>query len=231
MLGRVVLGETKRVSLCREELAGLYVQTASIPARKVTRRSVRRAAKLLCRSGAHRVLAPPDFLFWPELQKCGLSPVDSIPFLQAMAMPLALATLARLHIPPQEATVILVGTRVSRPLRDAALSLCPVTRQLIIQAPVGGTELAHFLRQEYGLPYLETCRAPQLALMFSDVEWNISVPVLRLYGPSPDLMGMKLMPKNLSLPEPCDSVSFLAALWEMGRLVPDSIEANPGEDT
>lgn len=231
MLGRIVFDETKHVSLCREELAGLYVQTASIPARKATRHSVRRAAKLLCRSGAYRVLAPPDFLFWPELQKYGLSPVDSIPFLQAMAMPLALAALAQLRIPPQEATVILAGTRVSRPLRDAALSLCPTIRQLIIQAPAGGLELAQFLRREYGLPYLETCRAPHLTLMFSDMEWDLSVPVLRLYGPSPDLLGMKLMPKNLSLPEPCDSVSFLSALWEMGKLVPEGIQANPGEDT
>lgn len=231
MYGRIVFAETKRVALRQEELAGVTFQTVYVPAHSPTRRRIRKAARLLCRSGVRRVLVPPDFSYWPQLERFDVIPVDPVPFLQAMAVPLALAVLADRGVLPEHATIVLAGNRVSKALRDAALALCPRIQQLVIFAPAGGEGLADYLRREYGLPLLEYCRTPHLVLLFSDAELEAKAPVLRICAPVPDLLGFSLRPTTTALPENCETISFLAALWEAGHLAARDIAVFPCEDT
>lgn len=230
MFGRIVYSDAKRVVLRREELSGAVFETACIPARRTAPRHVRKAARLFRRCGVHRVLVPAGFSYWKVLSDCGMGSVDVVPFLQAMAPSLALAALKRGDVLPEQATVVLAGARVSRPLRDTALSLCPVLRRLLIRAPSGGRELAEFLRREYGLPYLEHCPDPQLVLAFSETWVDPGAPVLRLYDPA-DLLGLCIRPRTVAVPEGSEPLSFLAALWELGRIAPGDVEAFPPEST
>ena len=120
----------RRPVLERTQLAGMTVLRAGVPApdalaqRKLERR-LERAAELLCRAGVRRVSAAA--------------------LCQALAAPLALAALKRQGIAPGQAAVSLAGTRVNRPLFQAAEQLCGHVRTLIVGAPAGGRELAGYL--------------------------------------------------------------------------------------
>jgi len=231
MLGRIVFAQTKKVTLHREELAGVFFQTIYVPARNPTYRCIRKAAKLFLRVDVRRVLVPPEFSFWPQLEGFGIGPIDTVPFLQAMAVPLALAALARSDVSPERATIVLAGARASRPLCNAAVALCPLIQQLVIYAPSGGSRLANYLRREYGLPFVERCQTPHLVLLFSDTGINTNAPMLRLHAPAPDLLRFSLCPKTIALPCNCEALPFMAALWELGRFAAHDIAVFPCEDT
>lgn len=230
MFGRIVYSESKKIILRREELSGTLFAAVNIPAGKAKPRHVRKAAKLLRSRGVSRVLTPAGFPHWPLLSGCGMVPVDVVPFLQAAAPELVLAALRRMGTPPDQAAVVLAGARASRALCDAALALCPVLRLLKVEAPSGGEELASFLRWEYGLAVVERWPEPQLVAAFSETVPDTDAPVLRLYEPA-DLLGLSLRSKIGSVPEGTEPLSFLAALWELGRIGPGDVEAFPGEDT
>jgi hypothetical protein len=231
MLGRIVFSETKKVILRREELAGMPVQTITIPAHGPTDRRISKTARLFTRIGVRRVLVPANFLYWPQLERYGIIPVDMVPFLQAMAVPLTLAALDRSGVSPKHATVVLAGDRASQALCAAAVALCPLIQQLVIFAPSGGAKLAGFLRREYGLPLMERCKAPHLVLLFSRFAADTDAPILRLYAPRPDLMGFSLRPKAIALPDGSETLPLMAALWETGRLAACDIAVFPCEDT
>ncbi len=231
MFGRIVFSETKKVTQRREELEGIPVQTVYVPARAPTRRRIRKAALLLRRSGVHRTLAPPDFSDWPQLERFGVLPVDTVPFLQSMALPLTLSALAGSGVHPEHAVVLLAGRRASKAFCDAAVALCPRIQQIVISAPSGGAGLADYLRREYGLPVLQHSRAPHLILLFSAAELDSKAPTFRLYSPAPELLGYSIRPKTIPLPNGCEVLPFLAVLWESGRLTVSDIEVFPCEDT
>lgn len=231
MFGRIVFSESKKVTHRREELAGIIVETVCVPAHNPTRRRIRKAARLLCRAGVRHILVPPDFCHWPQMEEFGILPVDTVPLLQAMAVPLALAALAGFGVSPGRAAVVLAGRRASKAMRDTAVALCPRIQQLVIFAPAGGAELSDYLRREYGLPLLEQCRTPHLVVNFSEAEAGCRAPVLRLHDPAPDLLGCSVRPKTVLLPNGCETAPFLSALWESGRLSLCDIEVFPCEDT
>lgn len=218
MLGRIAFSGSKKRALYREELSCLTVQTSCIPAHKLSGRSVRKSAREFLRAGVRHVLVPPGFSYWPQLRSCGIEPVDIVPFLQATAVPLALAALAHAGVPTGRATVVLAGRWASPPLCAAALGLCPVVRRIVVSAPSGGDRLARQLQREYGLPILERCAEAHLVLLFSETGTPVEAPVLRLCAPVPDLLGLSLRPENADLPADCEALPLMAALWETGRL-------------
>lgn len=219
----------RRTVLERTGLVGLTVLRAGVPLppklreRTVLRR-VEKAAGLLARAGVRRVLTRQDFPHWDVLSAYGLRPVDLEPLCQALAAPLALAALERQGIAPSVGTVALSGRRVSRPLFQAAMALCPQVRTLVIDAPDGGAELAGELRREYGAAALTALdgSAAQVLLSFSPGEGR----GLRLWGPAPDLDGLTLVPP-LDLPGELAPLPLLAVLWEEGRIPAKEIRVVP----
>ncbi len=209
-----------RVQLNQATLMGLRVLRAEVPRPPDEKRLLRRldrAASLLARAGARRVLTAPGFSHWELLAAHGLRPVDPEPLCQALAAPLALAELARQGVPPAAGTVALAGRRVNRPLFQAALALCPQVRTLVIDVPSGGADLADYLRREFGAAALTSSSAvrPQAAICFAAER---TVPgALRLCGPAPDLAGFQLRPPSAPPPE-AEPLPLLALLWEAGLL-------------
>ena len=154
MVGIVALEARKGRRPALEEGAvwGMPALRAGVPAppglrEARLRRRTERAAAALARAGVRRVLAAEDFPCWPVLEAAGLRPVETEPFCQAMAVPLALAALRRARILRAQATVALAGQRVSRPLFAAAEALCPQVRRLVVDVPGEGEELAAWLRE------------------------------------------------------------------------------------
>ena len=143
MLGQLCFLPSGRSRVRRAEVYGLPVLLASLrPTGWWGERRVERALRALQKRGVRTVLLPDGFQRWETLEALGLRPVDPVPLLQAAAGPLALALLARAGIAPTQATVALRGERAGPELRRAAELLCPQVRQLVIDAPRGGTACA-----------------------------------------------------------------------------------------
>ena len=173
------------------------------------------------------VLAGEGTPCWPVLEAAGLRPVETEPFCQAMAVPLALAALRRARILRAQATVALAGPRVSRPLFAAAEALCPQVRRLVVDVPGEGEELAAWLREEYGAAVLPPGTAADVTACFGPAGGESGGAVLRLYGPAPQLDGLRLLPEEGTLPPGLAPLPLLALLWECGRLRPEQIRIFP----
>lgn len=189
-------------------------------------RRLKRAGRSLCAGGAVRALVPAGFDRWPLLLKLGLRPVDPGAFLRAQAAPLAASLLERQGLAPDRATVALRGRRADGEMLRAALALCPLVRRLTISAPQGGEELAAWLRREYGLPILPADAPAQAALLLqpgTEPEDANPCPALTLFGPEPDLAGLRLSAPDLA-PTDREDLPLLSALWEGGRLGPEQLK-------
>ena len=189
-------------------------------------RRLKRAGRSLCAGGAVRALVPAGFDRWPLLLKLGLRPVDPGAFLRAQAAPLAASLLERQGLAPDRATVALRGRRADGEMLRAALALCPRVRRLTISAPQGGEELAAWLRREYGLPILPADAPAQAALLLqpgTDPEDANPCPALTLFGPEPDLAGLRFSAPDLA-PTDREDLPLLSALWEGGRLGPEQLK-------
>ena len=188
-------------------------------------RRLKRAGRSLGAGGAVRALVPAGFDRWPLLLKLGLRPVDPGAFLRAQAAPLAASLLERQGLAPDRATVALRGRRADGEMLRAALALCPRVRRLTISAPQGGEELAAWLRREYGLPILPADAPAQAALLLqpgTEPEDANPCPALTLFGPEPDLAGLRLSAPDLA-PTDREDLPLLSALWEGGRLGPEQL--------
>ena len=189
-------------------------------------RRLKRAGRSLCAGGAVRALVPAGFDRWPLLLKLGLRPVDPGAFLRAQAAPLAASLLERQGLAPDRATVALRDRRADGEMLRAALALCPRVRRLTISAPQGGEELAAWLRREYGLPVLPADAPAQAALLLqpgTEPEDANPCPALTLFGPEPDLAGLRLSSPDLA-PTDREDLPLLSALWEGGRLGPEQLK-------
>ena len=189
-------------------------------------RRLKRAGRSLCAGGAVRALVPAGFDRWPLLLKLGLRPVDPGAFLRAQAAPLAASLLERQGLAPDRATVALRGRRADGEMLRAALALCPRVRRLTISAPQGGEQLAAWLRREYGLPILPADAPAQAALLLqpgTEPEDANPCPALTLFGPEPDLAGLRLSAPDLA-PTDREDLPLLSALWEGGRLGPEQLK-------
>ena len=189
-------------------------------------RRLKRAGRSLCAGGAVRALVPAGFDRWPLLLKLGLRPVDPGAFLRAQAAPLAASLLERQGLAPDRATVALRGRRADGEMLRAALALCPRVRRLTISAPQGGEELAAWLRREYGLPILPADAPAQAALLLqpgTEPEDANPCPALTLFGPAPDLAGLRLSAPDLA-PTDREDLPLLSALWEGGRSGPEQLK-------
>ena len=189
-------------------------------------RRLKRAGRSLCAGGAVRALVPAGFDRWPLLLKLGLRPVDPGAFLRAQAAPLAASLLERQGLAPDRTTVALRGRRADGEMLRAALALCPRVRRLTISAPQGGEELAAWLRREYGLPVLPADAPAQAALLLqpgTEPEDANPCPALTLFGPEPDLAGLRLSAPDLA-PTDREDLPLLSALWEGGRLGPEQLK-------
>lgn len=179
-------------------------------------RRLRGAGKRLRLGGVLRVLAPPDFDQWPLLERFGLRPVNPESFVRAQSVPLALGLLERQGTAPERATVALRGTRADQDMARTAARLCPMVRNLVVDAPKGGAELAEWLRREFGVPILPPGEAGQAELRFQ-AGFPQKETALELYGPRPKLAGLALTAPGLAEEDRRD-LPLLAALWEGGKL-------------
>lgn len=236
MVGWLTVEERKgwQVTLERTALAGLPLLRAEVPllpgAREKTRvRRVRKTAALLARSGVRRVLTPPEFPRWDLLGEYGLRPVDPEPLCQALAAPLVLAELERQRVPPSAGAAVLSGRRVSRPLFQAALTLCPQVRALVIDVPSGGAELAQELRREFGAAVVTDPGALPVHVRAYFSAGAGRAGELCLWGPVPDLAGFRLEAPGLALSERIETLPFLALLWEEGRISAKDIQIIPAD--
>ena len=201
----------------RQERYGLTVLRAEVrPGGWGQAGRLKRAARRLARLGVRRVLVPEGFCRWELLSLWGLEPVDPAPFLRACAGGLALAALRREGIPPQKGTVALRGRRVERDMVRAAEFLCPRVRDVAVSAPVGGGELAAWLRREFGAPIRPDRGDIPAAVCFDGTGALEGRRVLTLFGPEAGLAGIRLRASALE-PEDREKLPLMAALWESGR--------------
>ena len=168
MIGQLVFGSGGPRQGEREKLYGLPVLRVRADMDSFWwERRVKKAGRALFRGGARRVLVPRGFPCWPLLSEYGLAPVDPGPFLRAQSPALALALLERRGAAPDRSTVVLCGARADWEMTRVAVTLCSQVRNLVIDAPKGGEELARWLRGEFGVPILPRREGGQAASLLS----------------------------------------------------------------
>ena len=82
------------------------------------------------------------------------------------------------------------------------------------------------LRREYGLPILPADAPAQASLLLqsgTEPEDANPCPALTLFGPEPDLAGLRLSAPDLA-PTDREDLPLLSALWEGGRLGPEQLK-------
>lgn len=224
MIGRLKFTARGKGITAPGRLYGLNVLWAEVdPESFWAARRLRKAGLGFRRAGVSRLLVPGDFESWGIVGAMGLRPVETEPLVQAQSAPLALGSLKHRGLAPDRATVALRGSRADRAVRQAAVELCPRVRNLVIDVPRGGRELAQWLRWEFGMPVLPREMPGQVGLCFHpDIQGEDEVD-LGLYGPSPRLSGLALAAPELA-EEDRENLPLLAALWEGGRLGPQDIK-------
>lgn len=224
MLGQLVCEPGGRGRPEPERLYGLNILRGAVdPDGFFGEGRLRRTVRNLRRGGVLRVLTAPGFDRWPLLTAFGLRPVEPEGFVRGQAVPLTLAVLERQGVSPDRATVALRGPRANRDMARAAAALCPRVRRLVIDAPRGGTELAEWLRREFGVPVLPGGERGALALSFQAGQSAPEETALELYGPRPGLAGLRLSVPRLAEGDR-ENLPLLAALWEGGRLAPEDVK-------
>ena len=214
MLGVLCWSKERRGRLERVQLMGLTVLRVSIASGgRWENHRLRRAARLLGRYGVRRVLVPPGFDGWQELNRRGLRAVDPVPLYRTMADRLVLAELARAGVKKERACVALRGEYVDADLARAARLLCPQVRTLSIQVERGGERLVRELYRTFGAaPQPEG--KPNVVVCFG----GAGKPGELVLCGRPELLGLELGMKDLTLPEGLEPMPLLTALWQSGRL-------------
>lgn len=221
MVGQLEYGRGKAE---QRQLYGLPVVCARAePEGWLGERRLRRAGQTLRRNGAVKVLVPEGFAHWELLAGAGLHPIATGPFLRAQSAALALGVLERKGRAPDRATIALRGERADRELLRAAVALCPLVRNLVIDAPRGGAELAAHLRAEFGVPILPPGEAGEVGLAFGENGLVQDETALHLCGPCPTLEGVEVQAPALAERDR-KNLPLLAILWENGRLSPEWIK-------
>lgn len=209
MLGQVCWCGKGKLNMQGGQIMGLPVLVLRIPEReRGMARRVARGARLLARSRVTRVLAPPDFPWWGELRVCGLRPVETRALRCALAPDWVEISLAARGIAAERAIVCLRGGRESPEMELLARQLCARVRNLTFDVP-GECGAEARLRREFGLPVLPVRAArPDLILRFED---------------GPLLEGARYALRGRELPENCERLPLLSALWECGRVKREDI--------
>lgn len=216
LLGQLVFSPNGRERAERHDLYGLGVLQVRVrPGGWREKGRLRRSGKRLAQGGVRRVLVPEHFDQWPLLERWDLRPVDPVPFLRFHAPQIVLAALNRREIAPECATVALRGKRVDRDMARCAQLLCPLVRQVAVNAPQGGEELSSWLRREYGLPVQPDGTEVSLAVYF-DGEGAEEKDLL-LWGTAPQL-GEVIPQAEALAPQDRQDLCLLAALWETGKI-------------
>lgn len=234
MLGHLVVDRAGRGWRCRleeERVLGMKILRATVPVppglrEKAVRRRVYRAGERLWEQGVNRVLAEEDFPpeLWEPLRRAGLAPVETEALCREMAAPLTLALLERRGLDPARSVVCLAGSCALGAMQNGAEDLSRQVGKLIIDCPGRGEVLSLWLHQEYGLPLMEPGSVPPDVTVSFSPEKGEGADLL-LCGPAPDLGGLKLVPREGTLPAGFDSLPLLAALRESGCLERGDIQA------
>lgn len=225
MLGKLQLRAGGWGNVSAQELYGMSVLCVGAnPAGFLGEQRLRRAGRGLYRRGATRVLAPKGFAQWQLLQEYGILPVDTSHFLRTQALPLTLAALEQQGCSSARATVVLHGERAGEDMAQVALQLSKQVRQLVINAPKGGEQLAKWLRWELGLPILPAHEQGEVALTLQPTATPVQAQAqVQLYGIEPQLAGLRLCVPTLAQ-EDADDLALISSLWERGRLAREMVK-------
>ena len=226
MTGHIVPGGEGRllVRLVREQVLGLPLLRGEVPGSGFTARRVRRTARALRRRGVPRVLPQEDFHSGEEVEAEALRLEEPRGICRALAAPIALAGLEAEGVPPRLAVVALRGNRVTRSLREAALALCPVVRQLRVEVSAGGEGLRPPRRREVGRRVVERAGGGgRLSLWFSAPKEQPAGRTVDLSGDHPAPEGYCFRLAEKALPEDTAALPLLSALWSAGRMTTESM--------
>lgn len=187
-------------------------------------RRLRRAERGLAARGVGRVVLREGFPYGDRLAL--LKPVDTLPLWRGLADMLALGALDGSGVPCHRGRVALSAPRLCGELEGAAERLCPLVRELLIDAP-GGEDYARYLQARFGLPVTPPGLGADVTVAFGPGggRWGRR---LELHGRA-DLGGLTVEARGLELPADC-AHQLLALLWERGGVRREDLVVRPAAE-
>ena len=140
---------------------------------------------------------------------------------RAAADRLVLTELERRGVEKECACVALRGEFMDEDLIRTARLLCPKVRAVLVQVKWGGERLTRELYREFGVVAPPGAKG-DVAVRFSG---KGDSGELVLCG-QPELLGLRLEPVRITLPEGLEALPLMAALWQAGRLSLDELRVS-----
>lgn len=226
MVGQLMYCAGKRGRPAAEaiQLYGLPIMRISLsPEEFWAERRLKQAGRIFSRRGIRRVLVPDGFEQWNILQRYGIGPVETLPFLKAHAAELIIAAMEKRGIRKEKSSVALRGTEVEREMVLAAEKLCPVIKDVCISVYRGGRELRNRLRMEYGIAVRPDSDCIDAAVRFHSETADGGGIILNLFSEKLDLNGISVTVNGIEA-NGIQELPLLAALWENGRIDSSQLE-------
>ena len=226
----------RRLSVSERMIAGMRFRCVSIPERPryLQRRRCARASRQQQREGIVRGVFPADFSCPGEFAKRGIYPADVLTLYRAMAAELVQVRLNSTG-KAGSATVAVWADRLTEEVRRTVTELCIRNRYVMLAAGERDDVLCRRLRREYGVPLVQSRDAAQLEradllVRFSPTEkFREEQETLDLFPGGEAVREQLRLPPELEekLPQGCDRLQLLAALYGAGIVRAGQIEAVP----
>lgn len=181
------------------------------------------ANMLFAEEKIHRVLTPPHFDLWEYLPN--LRPYDPLPVLQSLGGDILLHRMTQCSIPPEKATVTLVGQRVTKAMEQVAFTLVPQVKELVLLVEDGREELGERIFQKWGLAPCSSQKHSSATLYFTSPTSVKTTPKISSPSPlslqlhredSPDFQGISI--KNKTIPSDIPPQRLLALLLQTEKV-------------
>ena len=219
---------TERVVL-HTRFVCVSVQRGERTPEAVVRRRAAAAARKLQRAGIRRAVLPEGFPYGPLLEKRDVLPVDTLPLRRELAAEQVRRELEDRGLPTGRVAVF--ADARSAELVRTVTELALRSRDVLLDVPYGGPELAGRLRREYGValqlsPDRAQLAAAEALVLFAprtDLRRDNPVVVEAYRGAEGTLPPLLPPALEEQLPKGCCRIQLLAALRESGALRPGQI--------
>lgn len=210
------------VEMTPERLYGLSIVRIKLSKRQMGLQfRLQKMCQLLRQQKITRLLVPESFEHWEFIAGFGMREINLMGFLQYLGGERLLFGLKQWEIDPKKACIAIQGTRVTPQMEQIVLELAPKVRDIAINVPHGGRELADRLHYEFGMAPAFDGKRILATLSFSKEKDEMQKNTV-FADKIEEYRGINS--KNITILEDTHKLELLCLLWETGKIKKSEIE-------